>query len=208
MEDHMRDLKNNIQFYKNQILYYQSLLEDTVNVQNNFLNKSVSASPDKLVPKFLNKRQRKDKSENLLTNTHKLRLKMKQLKEKEKLNQKKRKINIGSDDNRRVRIKQCNARKALMDNDNEINKIRKMEQCLTEEGMTPEEARIKTRNKLYPSSLSNLSKDGNINRSHDLLGLRDSTDSENDVDDDADSDSDEYNTHDFLPKLNDLFKII
>ena len=54
-----------------------------------------------------------------------------------------------------------------------------MEQKLMKEGMVPEEARIETRKKLYPSSLPKLKKDGTIDRSHNLLELRD-------------SDSDEY----------------
>ena len=171
-EKNLDDTRNNIQFFKEQIIFYQNLLLDAIKSQNDLSCKSAT---------FL------DKVKCLKEKTEFTKKKYaKQLYNLENTDQyllstiKKRKYADGKSilpNDKQIRTKQFNARRELQENENEINRIRIMEQNLTQKGMTTEEARIETRKKLYPSSLPKIKEDGTVNRSHNLLELRD-TDTE------------------------------
>lgn len=216
----LSNLENNIQFYKKQIIYCQSLLEDLIYQQTEILrgtvSKKVTLREKMRKLKEINKKEKKilkkmndticpnleNVNEYLIDTLYEKKNKKdknKNKKDKDKNKNKKKskkedKFNADceEDDNRRVRIKQFNARESLETNEDNINKIRLMEQKLIKGGKTPEEARIETQKKLYPESLLAVKEDGTVNRSHNLLGLRDS---------DSDSDNDEDSDNNDLPEL-------
>ena len=174
--------ESNINFCKNQILFYQNLLQKLLDKQQNKSNLYENFKNQPKQKKLKQSRKGKTfKESNILNDINELEQYkasyLRDIKNKknnqpnnDNISGKSENIMINEDDYERLRQKQLDSRKGLYDDELKLNKIREFEKSLIDSGISSIDAQLQARQKYYPSSLEN----NKPSRTHELLAFEDS----------------------------------
>lgn len=144
-------LNKDIRFYKEQIRYYQNLLEDTIHERNRLLNELPCNTPSSLTKL---KKRKKSKKCTRHDNNSAIEVDNTQHSTSEQ-NSLENDLLYHNNEDRRIimRMIDPDVRNGLKIADQECDQIRDYEKELINKGMTPLEAQKTAREKLYPASI-------------------------------------------------------